>query len=96
MLLYTSLDHYNFAHALTPSPAGSVGGVSGRRWWEVFSPESSESDLQDVARQIMTLYDSPAESSGQAEQLTDSHAQPREERGREGTVSDKTSVSGKQ
>ena len=63
--------------------AGSVGGVSGRRWWEVFSPESSESDLQDAARQIMTLYDSPAESSGQAEQLTDSHAQPREERGRE-------------
>ena len=30
---------------------------SGRKWWQVFSPDSSEADLQHIARQIMAFYE---------------------------------------
>ena len=49
---------------------------SGRKWWEVFSPDSSEADLQHIARQIMAFYedsrspskmDQPGEGAGSSE-----------------------------
>ena len=32
-------------------------GRSRCKWWEVFSPGSPESELQNIARQIMAIYD---------------------------------------
>lgn len=31
-------------------------GSSSRAWWQVFSPGTSEAELQDTARKIMAMY----------------------------------------
>ena len=53
---------------LCPSSGSSK---SRRKWWEVFCPDTTESDLQDIARQVMAIYDSNDVRYTEAESVKD-------------------------
>ena len=68
-----ALCHVAFKHITTLLCAGNDRSV--RKWWEVFSPGTSETELQDISRQIMAIYDQP---STQVQPETHSQGETRE------------------
>lgn len=55
---------YLALHCCKLEVPGSGGGGGGRRkWWEVCSPESSEETLQEIASEIMAVYDARKQST---------------------------------
>ena len=43
-----------------------------REWWEVFSPGTSEQVLQDIASQVMAVYDCEGGGRGSGDRTRDS------------------------